>query len=80
MGCYAALPGLGRGGRLRRAPAAARRCCSALELTSLHVQPPTTGDDPQQIVAHALFSDAAAAVCSRPGRRPGLRVARRGRR
>ncbi len=35
-----------------------------VELTSLHVQPPTA--DPQQIVAHALFSDAAAAVVLLP--------------
>jgi predicted naringenin-chalcone synthase len=59
MGCYAALPGLGiasdyvvLGGR----PAV----LLCVELPSLHVQPPTT--DPQQVVAHALFSDAAAAV------------------
>ena len=29
MGCYAALPGLGAVGRLRRRAAAGRRCCSA---------------------------------------------------
>ena len=40
------------------------------ELASLHVQPPT--DDPEQIVAHALFSDAAVAVTVVPGGR-GLR-------
>src|SRR5262245_51356629 len=59
MGCYAALPGLGviadfvaRHGR----PAA----LLCVELPSLHVQPPAV--DPQQVVANALFSDAAAAV------------------
>ena len=65
MGCYAALPGLGsvadtvsaRGG-------AALLLC--LELTTLHLQPAT--DDPEQIVAHALFADAAAAVALTPDR------------
>jgi predicted naringenin-chalcone synthase len=59
MGCYAALPGLGAASDfvVSRGRPAVLLC---LELTSLHVQPPS--DDPQQIVAHALFSDAAAAV------------------
>jgi predicted naringenin-chalcone synthase len=63
MGCYAALPGLGVVAdfvRSRGRPAV----LLCLELTSLHVQPPTA--DAQQIVAHALFSDAAAAVVLRP--------------
>jgi predicted naringenin-chalcone synthase len=42
-----------------------------LELTSLHIQPPTR--DIQQVVAHALFSDAAVAVVVEPGV-PGLTV------
>jgi predicted naringenin-chalcone synthase len=68
MGCYAALPGLGVvtdfvAGRGRPA------LLLCLELTSLHLQPPTR--DPQQIVAHALFSDAAAAVAVRPAGAPG---------
>jgi len=42
-----------------------------VELPSLHVQPGT--DDVEQMVAHALFSDAAAAVVVRPGA-PGLEV------
>jgi predicted naringenin-chalcone synthase len=58
MGCYAALPALGAASDFVTA-----RCRPAvvlcLELTSLHVQPPSK--DPQQIIAHALFSDAAAA-------------------
>jgi len=59
MGCYAALPGLGVTAdyvSLHGRPAV----LLCVELTSLHVQPPTV--DPQQVVAHALFSDAAAAV------------------
>jgi alkylresorcinol/alkylpyrone synthase len=63
MGCYAALPGLGVAAdfvRSRGRPAV----LLCLELTSLHVQPPTA--DPEQIVAHALFSDAAAAVVLLP--------------
>jgi predicted naringenin-chalcone synthase len=58
MGCYAALPGLGIAADyvvLNDRPA----IVLCVELPSLHVQPPTA--DPQQVVAHALFSDAAAA-------------------
>lgn len=64
MGCYAALPGLGAVAdfvRARGRPAV----LLCLELTSLHVQPPSA--DPDQIVAHALFSDAAAAAVLLPG-------------
>ena len=63
MGCYAALPGLGAISDYvvaRRRPAV----LLCVELTSLHIQPAT--DDPAQMVAHALFSDAAAAVVVRP--------------
>ena len=59
MGCYAAVPGLATVADA----AAARDLVSVLlciELTSLHVQPPT--EDPEQLVAHALFSDAAVAA------------------
>jgi alkylresorcinol/alkylpyrone synthase len=76
MGCYAALPGLGAVSDfvVARGKPAVLLC---LELTSLHVQPPPTGEpgpaDLQQMVAHALFSDAAAAVVLEP-RGPGLRV------
>ncbi|WP_433618921.1 type III polyketide synthase [Dactylosporangium sp. CA-139114] len=71
MGCYAALPGLGAVSDYvsARGRPAVLLC---LELTSLHVQPPS--DDPQQIVAHALFSDAAAAVVLVPDG-PGALVA-----
>ena len=63
MGCYAALPGIGAASDFvtARGRAAVLLC---IELTSLHIQPPTK--DPQQIVAHALFSDAAAAVVLQP--------------
>ncbi len=63
MGCYAALPGLGLAADFVRARGRPAVLLCA-ELTSLHAQPPTR--DTQQIVAHALFSDAAAAVVLRP--------------
>lgn len=76
MGCYAAIPGLGAVGdyAVARDRPAVLLC---LELTSLHVQPPSatsrsaspTPQDLQQMVAHALFSDAAAAVVVEPGGR-----------
>ena len=80
MGCYAALPGLGAVAdfvNARQRPAV----MLCLELTSLHVQPPTpsgrsgspTPEDVQQMVAHALFSDAAAAVVVEPSG-PGIEV------
>lgn len=63
MGCYAAVPGLAA-----VSDAVAARGLTAVllcvELTSLHVQPAT--DEPQQMVAHALFSDAATAVVLTP--------------
>ena len=81
MGCYAALPGLGATADFvaARGKPAVMLC---LELTSLHVQPSTetarsgspTSEDLQQMVAHALFSDAAAAVVLEPGGSTGLEV------
>lgn len=70
MGCYAAIPGLAAAADsvVARGKTAALLC---LELTSLHVQPAT--DDAGQMVAHALFADAAAAVVLRP-EGPGLDV------
>lgn len=64
MGCYGALPGLAS---LADAAAAGGKTglLLCLELSSLHIQPPT--DEIEQIVAHALFADAAAAVAVRPG-------------
>ncbi|MFL6240879.1 MAG: type III polyketide synthase [Actinomycetes bacterium] len=59
MGCYAAVPALGAAADFvsTHGKPAVLLCC---ELPSLHVQPAT--DDVQQMVAHALFADAAAAV------------------
>jgi alkylresorcinol/alkylpyrone synthase len=81
MGCYAALPGLGATADFvaARGRPAVMLC---VELTSLHVQPTTetarsgepTSQDLQQMVAHALFSDAAAAVVLEPGDAAGLEV------
>ncbi|WP_332888629.1 type III polyketide synthase [Actinokineospora bangkokensis] len=64
MGCYAALPGLGAVADhvVARGRPAVLLC---LELTSLHAQPTT--DDLAQVITHALFADAAAAVVLRPG-------------
>jgi predicted naringenin-chalcone synthase len=74
MGCYAALPGLGTVSdyvTARERPA----LLLCAELTSLHLQPAGTRADIQQIVSHALFSDAAAAVVLTPGDdRPGYAV------
>jgi predicted naringenin-chalcone synthase len=72
MGCYAAIPGLAAVGDFvtARARPAVLLCC---ELTSLHVQPAQR--DLEQVVAHALFSDAAAAVVVEPGARRGHRLA-----
>jgi alkylresorcinol/alkylpyrone synthase len=74
MGCYAALPGLGAVADfvVARGRPAVLLC---IELTSLHVQPAT--DNVQQMVAHALFADAAAAIVVVPvddptDPRPGL--------
>jgi predicted naringenin-chalcone synthase len=69
MGCYAALPGLGVVSdfvSVRGRPAA----LLCVELPSLHVQPPAV--DPQQVVAHALFSDAAAAAVVIPSQGYGV--------
>lgn len=71
MGCYAALPGLGVVAdfvAVHGRPAV----LLCVELTSLHVQPPTV--DTQQIVAHSLFSDAAAAVVVLPDSPTGYEV------
>lgn len=71
MGCYAAVPGLAA-----VADAAAARgkvgIMLCLELTSLHLQPPTR--DLEQIVAHALFSDGAVAAAVAPDPPRGFEV------
>jgi predicted naringenin-chalcone synthase len=66
MGCYAALPGLATAADFAIAQGRPALLLCA-ELTSLHLQPPGTRADVQQIVSHALFSDAAAAVVVTPG-------------
>jgi predicted naringenin-chalcone synthase len=72
MGCYAALPGLAAAAdyaELHQRPA----LLLSLELTSLHLQPSQlpsyalTAESVQQMVVHALFGDAAAAVVVAPG-------------
>ena len=73
MGCYAALPGIGTVADFtvaRQRPSV----LLCLELTSLHIQPPSAEVD--QVVAHALFADAAAAVVLQPvpAGRPGFEV------
>src|SRR3954462_12940728 len=72
MGCYAAIPGLAAVSDFvaARPRPAVLLCC---ELTSLHVQP--AQPDLEQVVAHALFSDAAAAVVVEPGAGRGRRLA-----
>jgi predicted naringenin-chalcone synthase len=72
MGCYAALPGLATATdfvTVHGRPAVL--LCA--ELASLHLQAPTM--ETSQMVAHALFSDAAAAVVVTAGG-PGYRVLR----
>lgn len=73
MGCYAAIPGLGAVADFvtARGLPAAMVC---VELTSLHVQPTAPGRDLEQVVAHALFGDAAAAVVVEPDAARGLAV------
>jgi alkylresorcinol/alkylpyrone synthase len=72
MGCYAAVPGLGAVSDfvVARNKPAVMLC---IELTSLHAQPvdeisPTnpTMADIEQVVAHAIFADAAAAIVLGP--------------
>ena len=73
MGCYAAIPGLGAVSDYvaSRGRIAVMLC---IELTSLHPQPVSrtllagtpTEKDLEQIVAHALFSDAASAIVLGP--------------
>jgi alkylresorcinol/alkylpyrone synthase len=76
MGCYAALPGLGAVADyvVARGRPAVLLC---VELTSLHLQPAT--NDIEQMVAHALFADGAAALVVVPvangsDAKPGLDV------
>ncbi|MEO3742414.1 type III polyketide synthase [Plantactinospora sp. B5E13] len=73
MGCYAALPGLGAANDFVAARGRPALLLCA-ELTSLHLQPASSRMDTQQIVSHALFSDAAVAAVVAPGDRPGYVV------
>lgn len=66
MGCYAALPGLGAAADFVTARGRPALLLCA-ELTSLHIQPASARMDTQQIVSHALFSDAAVAAVVVPG-------------
>ncbi|MFG3699694.1 type III polyketide synthase [Micromonospora sp. NPDC047620] len=68
MGCYAALPGLGAASDFVTARGRPALLLCA-ELTSLHIQPSSARVDTQQIVSHALFSDAAVATVVVPGGR-----------
>jgi alkylresorcinol/alkylpyrone synthase len=65
MGCYAALPGLGAVSDFVAARGRPALLLCA-ELTSLHIQPSSARVDTQQIVSHALFSDAAVATVVAP--------------
>lgn len=70
-GCHAALPALATLADFvtaRERPAV----LLCLELTSLHLQPASI--DPEQMVTHALFGDAATALVVRPEAGAGLRV------
>jgi predicted naringenin-chalcone synthase len=71
MGCYAAVPALGAVSDfvVARGRPAVLLC---LELTSLHLQPPS--DDVGQMVCHSLFSDAATALVVEPGAVDGFEV------
>ncbi|WP_326562191.1 type III polyketide synthase [Micromonospora sp. NBC_01796] len=73
MGCYAALPGLGAVSDFVAARGRPALLLCA-ELTSLHIQPSSARVDTQQIVSHALFSDAAVATVLVPAGRPGYAV------
>jgi predicted naringenin-chalcone synthase len=73
MGCYAALPALGSASDFVAARGRPALVLCA-ELTSLHIQPAAARMDTQQIIAHALFSDAAVAAVVAPGPGSGYAV------
>ena len=80
MGCFASLPGLSAASDYVAQHGRPAMLLS-LELTSLHLQPSQlpayalTPESVQQMVVHALFGDAAAAVVLTPGpARGGLEV------
>lgn len=63
MGCHAAFNALGAAADIVRADPSARVLVCAVELCSLHF---AYGWNPQQLVANALFADAAAAAVVGP--------------
>ena len=72
MGCYAALPALRMAASFCRADPGARVLVVCVELCSLHIQ---LKDDPDSILAGALFADGgAAAVVSAADPPPGQAV------
>ena len=68
MGCHGALNGLRVASALSQSLPASRVLLCCVELCSVHHQ---YSDDPQQIVANALFSDGAAAVVGTAGATEG---------
>ncbi|QEL13279.1 type III polyketide synthase [Limnoglobus roseus] len=67
MGCHGALNGLRVADAYTRADPAAVVLLVAVELCSLHYH---FGDDPEKVVANALFADGAAAVVGTAGNGP----------
>lgn len=73
MGCYAAIPALGSAADFVAAHGRPS-VVLCVELPSLHVQPREADEDLQQVVAHALFGDAATAFVIEPDASPGLEL------
>ncbi len=73
MGCYAAIPALSSAADYVRANGRPS-VVLCVELTTLHVQPAARHEDLQQVVAHALFADAATAFVIEPDAPAGLEV------
>jgi predicted naringenin-chalcone synthase len=64
MGCHGALNGLRAANAYASADPAARVLLVAVELCSIHYH---YGDDPEKVVANALFADGAAAIVGTAG-------------
>jgi predicted naringenin-chalcone synthase len=75
MGCHGALNGLRVANAYASANATARVLLCAVELCSLHYH---YGDEPEKVVANALFADGAAAVVGAGGDGTGWRIAATG--
>jgi predicted naringenin-chalcone synthase len=75
MGCYAAVPALGVAADFVRA-SALPSVVLCVELTTLHLQPEQEHEEIQQVVAHALFADAATAFVVEPDAPAGLELVR----